>query len=126
MAYARIRRMADTFQLKSPGPTPGELAQAEDLITRITSLSFERRRKRPKLEAWSFRIPIKLHSDLGELSRELDPVAMSDIINGLLEIYLPLMLAVRRGAGKPAAGQDQMTTLLSQLMDLVKTQGAKV
>jgi hypothetical protein len=51
------------------------------------------------LEAWSFRIEESLHEDLKKASGKLDPLAMSDVVNGLLEVFLLVLLAQRQSPG---------------------------
>lgn len=111
----------DTFQLTPPTLT--DVQKAEALISKITELAHQRRRRRPKLEAWSFRIEIGLHNDLKDASKKLEPLAMSDIVNGLLHLYLPAILGNRKGreaGSKPAARDERISEILGELQQLVK------
>jgi hypothetical protein len=100
------------------------MIEAEELVRRITALTHTRRQKRPILEAWSFRIEKRLHDDLKRAGRRLDPVAMSDIINGLLEIFLPLLLAQRTRPEETAGDKDReaLVQLLAQAQKLLDKQ----
>lgn len=116
--------MEQPFELTKPGPTLAEMVKREELIDRIKVLANLRKQRRPTLEAWSFRIEKRLHQDLKLAGRQLEPVAMSDVVNGLLELFLPIILAQR---AKPGATLDtnqraQITGLLKQLSGLIDGQ----
>ncbi|HTF71240.1 MAG TPA: hypothetical protein VK638_52095, partial [Edaphobacter sp.] len=103
----------DDFQLSPKGPTIEDIRKGRELIDNISRRAIRRRRQRPKLEAWSFRIPMDLHNDLRELSKEIDPVAMSEITVGLLEIYLPRMrAAVSKPKQETASPEKQELTAI--------------
>ncbi len=91
--------MDTPFELKPSGPTVNDLVSGEELIRRLIKSANSRRNRRPVLEAWSFRIEKGLHVDLQRASDKLDPLAMSDIVNGLLEVFLPVLLAQRESPG---------------------------
>lgn len=111
--------MDTSFELKAPSPSIADLANTEELIRRITMSANSRRARRPALEAWSFRIETSLHKDLKKAADKLDPLAMSDIVNGLLEAFLPLILAQRASAGeKVLANPDQREKLAGILQSL--------
>ena len=116
--------MDPSFELKSSGPSLAELVNGEELIRRITKSANSRRVRRPALVAWSFRCEGNLHGDLKRASEKLSPngnpeVNMSDIVNGLLEIFLPVILAQRASPGdKILADPDQRAQLSGVLETL--------
>jgi hypothetical protein len=116
--------MEKPFELTKTGPALSELIHGEDLIRRITASANSRRQRRPVLVAWSFRCEKSLHSDLQDAAKKLDPVAMSDIVNGLLEMFLPMILAQRTSPGeKVLADPDdraKLTEILGSLTDLLQ------
>jgi len=113
------------FVLTAPGRSPEELQQGRSLIDKITDLAIERRKRRVKLEAWSFRIPIDLHHELRELAKDVDPVAMSEITVGLLQIYVPLMRAAVSKPKEEAISREkqELTALVGRLTELLGAQG---
>jgi hypothetical protein len=111
--------MEKPFEVTSPGPSLADLVNGEDLIRSITEAAHSRRTRRPVLEACSFRIEVNIHGKLKEAAKKLDPITQSDIMNGLLEIFLPVILARRASAGeKVLADPDQRSQLAGLLQSL--------
>lgn len=111
--------METPFELKSPGPSLADLVNGEELINRITKSAHSRKARRPVLEACSFRIEVNTHGKLKEAAKKLDPITQSDIMNGLLEIFLPVILAQRQSMGeKILADPDQRAQLAGLLQSL--------
>jgi hypothetical protein len=111
--------MEKPFELTSPGPSLADLVNGEELIRSITKAAHSRRTRRPVLEACSFRIEVSTHGMLKEAAKKLDPITQSDIMNGLLEIFLPVILAQRASAGeKVLADPDQRAQLAGLLQSL--------
>jgi hypothetical protein len=81
-----------------------------------------------KLEAWSFRIPIKLHDDLRRLSQEYSKthpeLAMSEIVVGLLQLYVPVMLASCAAPERTESPQQaELRSILGRLTEILGPQG---
>ena len=111
--------MEKPFDVKSPGPSLADQVNGEELIHSITKAAHSRRTRRPVLEACSFRIEVDTHGKLKEAAKRLDPISQSDIMNGLLEIFLPVILAQRASAGeKVLADPDQRSQLVGLLQSL--------
>jgi hypothetical protein len=111
--------MEKPFEVASPGPSLADLVNGEELIRSITKAAHSRRTRRPVLEACSFRIEVDTHGKLKEAAKKLDPITQSDMINGLLEIFLPVILAQRVAAGeKVLADPDQRAQLAGLLQSL--------
>jgi hypothetical protein len=111
--------MEKPFETKSPGPSLADQVNGEELIRSITKAAHSRRTRRPVLEACSFRIEVDTHGKLKEAAKRLDPISQSDIMNGLLEIFLPVILAQRASAGeKVLADPDQRSQLVGLLQSL--------
>lgn len=111
--------METPFELSSPGPSLADLVNGEELIRRITKAAHSRKARRPVLEATSFRIEVHLHGKLKEAAEKLDPITQSDILNGLLELFLPVILAQRMSAGEKVLGDpDQRAQLAGLLQNL--------
>lgn len=114
-------RMEKSFQ------SAPDLIQGEELIRKITASANSRRQRRPVLVAWSFRVEKSLHSDLQKAAGKLNPVAMSDIVNGLLEIFLPTILAQRASPGEKLLSdpsqRSQLASLLESLSGLLQKGG---
>jgi hypothetical protein len=111
--------MEKSFEVASHGKSLADLVNGEDLIGSITKAAHSRRTRRPVLEACSFRIDVDTHSKLKEAAKKLDPITQSDIMNGLLEIFLPVILAQRASAGeKVLADPDQRAELAGLLQSL--------
>lgn len=111
--------MEKPFDVKSPGPSLADQVNGEELIRSITKAAHSRRTRRPVLEACSFRIEVDTHGKLKEAAKRLDPISQSDIMNGLLEIFLPVILAQRASAGeKVLADPDQRSQLVGLLQSL--------
>lgn len=119
--------MEQPFELTKPGPPLATLVQGEELIRLITSSAHSRRRRRPVLTAWSFRIEKQLHADLQDAADKLDPLGMSDIVNGLLEVFLPVIRAQRATAGEKVLAdpgqRQQLAGLLQSLTTLLQKGG---
>jgi hypothetical protein len=109
--------MEKAFELTKTGPTPAELMQGEELIRRITASANSRRQRRPVLVAWSFRVEKSLHSDLQKAGDKLKPIAMSDIVNGLLEMFLPMILAQRASPGEKVLADPSQRAQLASLLE---------
>ena len=90
------------FTLTPPGPDALTLEQVQATKTRIGDLAMRRKRRRPTLEQWSFRIETNVHHDLARLAKQMDPISMADIVNGLLEIWVPAMLRGQGTSQQPA------------------------
>lgn len=121
--HARLWCMEQPFALKAPGPSIADLVNGEELIRGIIKSANSRRVRRPALVAWSFRCEGDLHRKLKDASDKLSKgpseVNMSDIVNGLLEIFLPVILAQRASAGdKILADPDQRAQLAGALETL--------
>jgi hypothetical protein len=111
--------MEKPFEVKSPGPSLADQVNGEELIRSITKAAHSRRTRRPVLEACSFRIEVDTHGKLKEAAKRLDPISQSDVMNGLLEIFLPVILAQRASAGeKVLADPDQRSQLVGLLQSL--------
>jgi hypothetical protein len=111
--------MEKPSELASSSPSLADLVNGEELIRSITKTAHSRRTRRPVLEACSFRIEVDTHGKLKEAAKKLDPITQSDIMNGLLEIFLPLILAQRASAGeKVLADPDQRAQLAGLLQSL--------
>jgi hypothetical protein len=108
----------DDFRLSPKGPTIEDIRQGRELIDNISRRAGRRRRQRPKLEAWSFRIPMDLHNDLRDLAKDIDPIAMSEITVGLLEIYVPLMRAAVSKPKQEAASPEkqELTAIVTEVV----------
>jgi hypothetical protein len=124
--------MADEYQLTAPTSaktfTQDELAKGRDLLDRVSRLAVQRQRSRVKLEAWSFRIPIKLHDDLRRLSKEYSKthpeLAMSEIVVGLLQVYVPVMLASCAAPEQTESPQQaELRSILGRLTEILGPQG---
>jgi len=124
--------MADDYQLTAPTSpkifTQDELAKGRDLLERVSKLAVQRQRSRVKLEAWSFRIPIKLHDDLRKLSKEYSKarpeLAMSEIVVGLLQLYVPVMLASCAEPERAESPQQaELRSILGRLTEILGPQG---
>ena len=109
--------MEKPFELTKTGPALAELIQGEELIRKITASANSRRQRRPVLVAWSFRVEKSLHSDLQKAADKLKPVAMSDIVNGLLEIFLPTILAQRASPGEKVLADPSQRAQLASLLE---------
>jgi hypothetical protein len=93
-------RMEAPFELTAPGPALADMQKGDELLQRITQLGMRRRVNRPTLVAWSFRIEKSLHAKLQKAGEKIDPLGMSDIVNGLLEVFLPVLLAQKAGVAE--------------------------
>ena len=117
--------MDTPFELKPAGPTIADLVSGEEVIRRIVKSANSRRNRRPVLEAWSFRIEKSLHVELKRASDKLEPLAMSDVVNGLLEVFLPVILAQRQSPGdkvlKDPDQRAELTGILESLTKLLQT-----
>ena len=117
------------FELTKHSPPLADLINGEELIRKITVLANSRRQRRPVLVAWSFRCEQTLHAKLQQAADKLDPIAMSDIVNGLLELFLPTILAQRASVGERVLAdpdqRQQLATLLESLTGLLQ-KGADV
>lgn len=104
-----------------------DLAAGEELIRSITASANSRRARRPTLEAWSFRIEANLHGKLKQAADKLEPLAMSDIVNGLLERFLPVIIAQRASPGERILEnpdqREQLAGILKSLTTIL--QGAE-
>jgi hypothetical protein len=109
--------MEKPFELTKTGPALAELIQGEELIRRITASANSRRQRRPVLVAWSFRVEKSLHSDLQKAGDKLKPIAMSDIVNGLLEMFLPMILAQRASPGEKVLADPSQRAQLASLLE---------
>ena len=111
--------MEKPFEVASPGPSLADLVNGEELIRSITKVAHSRRTRRPVLEACSFRIEVDTHGKLKEAAKRLNPISQSDLMNGLLEIFLPVILAQRASAReKILADPDQRSQLVGLLQSL--------
>jgi hypothetical protein len=115
--------MEQQFALKAPGPSLADLVNGEELIRGLVKSANSRRIRRPALVAWSFRCEGALHGKLKDASEKLSKgqseVNMSDIVNGLLEIFLPVIMAQRASPGdKILADPDQRAQLVGALETL--------
>jgi hypothetical protein len=124
--------MQSDFKLTPPGPGEGDLAQAQALLTKIRTLADSRRSRRPTLEAMSFRVEPRVHHELKKLVEHLDPLSQSDILNGLLEIQIPLLKMLVGNEVSPAANllasldparQQQIVGLLNSLSEVFQRTG---
>jgi len=121
------------FNLTPPGLDPAILLQVEEMKNRIADLAARRKRRRPTLEAWSFRIETSLHHDLDRLAKHMKVVSMTDIVHGLLEIWVPVMLKGQGTAqaagygvpGIPAAQREQLAALLGSLVQVLQSSGGQ-
>jgi hypothetical protein len=115
--------MERDFQLQS-SPSLSDLVNGEALVQSITKSANSRRVRRPVLVAWSFRVEKSLHSDLQRASKKLSQqgqpeVNMSDIVNGLLENFLPVILAQRATVGEQVLADPGRREELAQALDTV-------
>jgi hypothetical protein len=121
--------MEKPFELSPLGPSLADLVNGEELIRSITKAAHSRRTRRPVLEACSFRIEVNTHGKLKEAAKKLDSITQSDIMNGLLEIFLPVILAQRQSVGeKVLADPDQraqLAGLLEGLQHLLQNTGGQ-
>ena len=107
------------IELTSSGPSLADQVNGEELIRSITKAAHSRRTRRPVLEACSFRIEVDTHGKLKEAAKRLNPISQSDLMNGLLEIFLPVILAQRASAReKILADPDQRSQLVGLLQSL--------
>ena len=67
--------------------------------------------------AWSFRVEKSIHSDLQKAGDKLKPIAMSDIVNGLLEMFLPMILAQRASPGEKVLADPSQRAQLASLLE---------
>lgn len=113
------RGMEKPIELTSSGPSLADQVNGEELIRSITKAAHSRRTRRPVLEACSFRIEVDTHGKLKEAAKRLNPISQSDLMNGLLEIFLPVILAQRASAReKILADPDQRSQLVGLLQSL--------
>jgi hypothetical protein len=111
--------MEKPIELTSSGPSLADQVNGEELIRSITKAAHSRRTRRPVLEACSFRIEVDTHGKLKEAAKRLNPISQSDLMNGLLEIFLPVILAQRASAReKILADPDQRSQLVGLLQSL--------
>lgn len=125
--------MQDDFKLIPTGPDADSIAQAEQLIAKLKQLAASKRARRPLLTAWSLRLEPSLHRDLKRLADRLEPdLSMTDVVHGLLEIMVPLLLKGRGVGPMPVdlttmsdETRQQLTGLLGSLTELVQRSGTK-
>jgi hypothetical protein len=121
--------MEKPFELSTPGPSLADLVNGEELIRRITKAAHSRKANRPVLEATSFRIEVNLHGKLKQAADKLHPITQSDILNGLLEIFLPVILAQRASVEEKVLGDPdqraQLAGLLQSLTTLLQKDGTQ-
>lgn len=118
------------FELVPPGPglpTLGQMIDRERLIEGITELANRRRIKRPELTSIYMRVEPRQKRMLATASRIISPVNRTEIMTGLLDIFVPEIIAQRaspvvlqeeqRLAAHPMESREQRRAALRKLLD---------
>jgi hypothetical protein len=115
------------FTLTSPGPDIDAVRQAETLRSQLMKLAAQRRMRRPTLVAWSFRMENQLHHDLQAAAKALEPMSMTEIVHGLIDIMLPVLMLGREAkapvldlAAMPEDQRQQLADALSSLSAMLQ------